>query len=370
MSYGQLDVARGYNEDAFKKGFRSEADRDAKEFEYNQVERGQKLEGLIGNSYQSAQQAASLFSQKDTLQEFGLSEYEKQDWLRKAESAAHFQDARATQMVSNLIATGEIRNEQELSVFKEDMSPTRYAQLQGKLQGLNMNDPLNFQKFSTGISSYDASRDPMGETRANMEADIEVNFDGPRAEELKRQLNERVTATKQGMSANDTEVTKALSDVDYTMESGGYGVYKIAYDGKNVYWSDVQESWMRKPFPWETGENAVPKKIKLDQPTQQKLTSKKLKRGSIIEDLITKGNAEGQAESAKKTLRDKVRSKELKTPDAIRTEYRSMMDGTTVNEARRLINPAQAPVTGDLPDTNLGGGIDPSLFQSIYNQTR
>lgn len=382
-------AARGFVDDQQAKGFLSEPEADVKRYQIDQAEREVKLDNLIGNDVQSARNAASLFAQKDTLSEFNLSPYEKQQYLRKAESAIAFHEARNAETVVNHIITGDIRNEQELEVFKEDVSPQAYEDLRKRLTLGLVNDDAEYQRMFSQVSSYNASSDESGIARAKLDEQITTKFDSGMQAELKRQLDDRATATKAGISSTDSAVTSALNEADADMDAGKRGVFKIKFekivapDAKldedtpagTIRWNPKDKTFERSPFGWEPRE-WVP--IELDQETQQKLTSinvkegesKELKKGVIIEDLKTKKRAAEITSGIKSELIKKVKSKDLKSGEEVIQYYRGQTHSETLNEARSLINPAQAPVTGDLPNTNLGGGIDPALFQTIYNQTR
>jgi hypothetical protein len=376
LATGRIDLARGYNADAKAKGFRSEADFEAREVDYNLAERSQNLENLIGNDVQSARNAASLFAQKDTLAEYGLgadgNQYEKQQWLRKAEGAIAFHEARNADRVAGLIAEGRVRTNEELEIFKDDLSPKAYSDLQERMSRGVVNDDSVYVNTSAAISGYSAASDPNGLEKSRIEEHIITKFDGPKKDELKRQLDERFEATQEGVSPADETVRASLAEVAKDMDAGKYGVYKIQYDGKNVRWNEKRGEWTRAPFSWEEWKPTDEwDSIDLDQETKIKLSdpaTRKGMSGKIIEDLSAKKRAGAQAASIQSDLIKKVKTRELKSGAEVLEYYRKETEAPTLNDARSILN--QSPVTGDLPDTSMGGGIDPTLFQSIYNQTR
>jgi hypothetical protein len=376
LGAGRIDLARGYNRDAFEKGFRSEADYEAKEVDYNLAERSQNLENLIGNDVQSARNAASLFSQKGTLAEYGLgaegNQYEKQQWLRKAEGAIAFHEALNADRVASLIAEGKIRSNEELEIFKDDLSPKAYSDLAERMNRGVVNDDSTYVNIAAVISGYSAASDPNGLEKSRIEERIITKFDGPKKDELKRQLDERFEATQEGVSPADETVRASLSEVAKDMDAGKYGVFKIQYDGKNIRWNEERGEWTRAPFSWEDWKPETEwTSIDLDQDTKLKLSDPDTRKdmdGKIVEDLSAKKRAGAKAASIQSDLIKKVKTRELKSGAEVLEHYRKETEAPTLNDARSILN--QAPVTGDLPDTSMGGSIDPSLFQQIYNQTR
>jgi hypothetical protein len=373
MGEGRIDVARGFNKNALDKGFRSQADYEAKELEYNLAERSRKLESFAGTSAKDALIAADAVAQPGTLTEYGLTDMERFQWEQKYRGMAAARERQELDLIDDFFATGQYRSVEDLDASAENLRPATLAAVKEKVRKNMQVDPAFYQKRYAEVLNYNAATDESGLQKSELENSIRAEFPTPHAGTLIEQLNKRASATEQGMSASDQVVANAAKAFTQDMEAGKYGVYKIPYDGKNIRWNEERKVWTREPFNWEDPlpQNEWPV-IELDQETKFQLSDKDLReklKGKTVEDLKAKQAAAERVAGKQSELLKKVETKELKSSPDVLEFYRRSTDGETLNEARSLLNP-QAPVTGDLPDTSIGGGIDPSLFQSIYNQTR
>jgi hypothetical protein len=373
MGEGRIDVARGFNKNALDKGFRSQADYEAKELEYNLAERSRKLENFAGTSAKDALIAADAVAQPGTLTEYGLTDMERFQWEQKYRGMAAARERQELDLIDDFFATGQYRSVEDLDASAENLRPATLAAVKEKVRKNMQVDPAFYQKRYAEVLNYNAATDESGLQKSELENSIRAEFPTSHAGTLIEQLNKRAAATEQGMSASDQVVANAAKAFTQDMEAGKYGVYKIPYDGKNIRWNEERKVWTREPFNWEDPlpQNEWPV-IELDQETKFQLSDKDLReklKGKTVEDLKAKQAAAERVAGKQSELLKKVETKELKSSPDVLEFYRRSTDGETLNEARSLLNP-QAPVTGDLPDTSIGGGIDPSLFQSIYNQTR
>lgn len=225
------------------------------------------------------------------------------------------------------------------------------------------NDPAAYEKMHSVIAGYDVTQDPSGRNMAQLQTQIDMQFQGEFATQLKQKLKD--AATKQ-RDAFDGEFDAALKEVDATMNAGGFGVWQVP--ASNVTWDDKLQSWTRTREAWEgVGE---PVRVQVAQDDARKLTDKAFKDGQLVEDVSAKNRAAQQAAQIRRTLEEGRRNGLYKTPQDMRDAYRKLMEGTTLNEARSLLQAPAVEASGALPSMQQGGQIDPSLFDSIFQQTR
>ena len=197
--------------------------------------REDSLNQLIAHN---AREARALFAQDGTLSEYKLTDAERLEWLRRAESAAAFNERLALQQINNGMARREVLESKDLAPWLDKLEDSTVEELVRVLdkrgRAEKVNDPLNFERAVASIDAMTPTDDAKGLlAQARAQREIEYYFTGPELETLKERLAKKLKPS--GVDAPNV-TGPAMALVHEWVEAGAAGAVNkpVMKDGRPV----------------------------------------------------------------------------------------------------------------------------------------
>ena len=197
------------------------------------------------------------------------------------------------------------------------------------------NDIAEFATLQRAMRGYEPNDDPRGSTKADLERSIVLRFDGDRAKELLRDLEEATNRTGP-VSATDRVVSDIFTSLQKRYDAGEVGNFRVtgnmirehtdengvvSYqvdDDKGDVSAVVDRNWFDTPRR---------RRIELTEEDILRFKSGKTNAGDVYEDQRAKQSAFGKFLNVQDEVSRKVKAGEFVEPDAIIEEVNRLLGG-------------------------------------------
>jgi plasmid stabilization system protein ParE len=197
------------------------------------------------------------------------------------------------------------------------------------------NDIAEFATLQRAMRGYEPNDDPRGSTKADLERSIVLRFDGDRAKELLRDLEEATNRTGP-VSATDRVVSDIFTSLQKRYDAGEVGNFRVTgnmirehTDENGVVSYQVDDDKGDVPAVVDRNWFDTPRRrrIELTEEDVLRFKSGKTNAGDVYEDQRAKQSAFGKFLNVQDEVSRKVKAGEFVEPDAIIEEVNRLLGG-------------------------------------------
>lgn len=242
------------------------------------------------------------------------------------------------------------------------------------------NDISEFMTLQRAVRSYEPGNDPRGFEREQFEAAINLRFEGARAEELSRVLEERMSGEAEPLKPSQRVVSDIFSNIQDRYEAGELGGFHLTGDKINrregdngeIFYTVADDSgdyyYPGKGFG-SNPSNRVGERneriIELSERDRIRFEEGKAESGDVYQDIKRKESAFSRFLRVQQEVERKVDAGELIEAGDIEAEVSRLMGSETVGALEsRLRRDAEG---NEIPG-NSYGGLSNGLFPTELNQ--